>query len=405
MGPVADLLTRQTTRSADVRPRAPWLAALAAAGWSALAGLALVTLPALGAWLAGGVEEPLSSPLWLGAQLWLVGQHVPLQLTTATLSLTPWGLTLPLAILLHGAGRWAAATSGVPSALPAVRLSLGIAVLYALAGAGLALAAGTVEAYLDPLTSVVATGALALSAAGSGVLVESGLLQGWWDALPTRLAAWLRAGAAGAAALVAGGAALVTMSLLLHAGRMHDLLVSLDAGPVGGGLVTVLSLVLVPNAALWGASYALGPGFAMGAGTSVAPGDITLGPLPALPVLAGLPAGDNGALDWAVLVVPVTAGVVTALVAHRWSGGVGYLAVAVDAVLAGLVTGLLVGAMAAASGGSAGPGRLADVGPDPGMVALYAAAEVAIVAVLAAVVLARWDRLAPEPLVDRVAEV
>ena len=293
----------------------------------------------------------------------------------------------------------------MPSAFPAIRLSLGIAVPYALAGAGLALAAGTVDAYVDPMTAAVATGTLALAAAGSGVLVESGLLQGWWAALPTRLAAWLRAGAAGGAVLVAGGAALVVLSLLLHAGRMHDLLVSLDAGLVGGGLVTVLSLVLVPDAAVWGASYALGPGFAMGAGTSVAPGDVTLGPLPALPVLAGLPAGDHGLLDWAVLVVPVTAGVVTALVAHRWSGGGGYLAVAVDAVLAGLVTGLLVGAMAALSGGSAGPGRLAEVGPDPGVVALYAGAEVALVAVLTAVVLVRWDRLAPKPLGDRVAEV
>ena len=69
-----------------------------------------------------------------------------------------------------------------------------------------------------------------------------------------------------------------------------------------------------PNAIVWAISFTLGPGFAFGAGTMVAPTGAALGQLPAFPLLAALPQG--GALHtprppWltvAVLALPYLAG-------------------------------------------------------------------------------------------------
>jgi hypothetical protein len=48
------------------------------------------------------------------------------------------------------------------------------------------------------------------------------------------------------------------------------------------------------------------------------------------------------------------------------------------AVIGGAAGGLLLGVLAAASGGAAGPGRLEQVGPDPLAVGLFAALEFAV---------------------------
>src|SRR5215207_882531 len=146
---MSQLLTEKLARAAD-QPRAPWLVALMAAGWSLVAGFALCLAPALAGWLAGGVEQSMAAPLQLAGRVWLVAHHVPLDLPQGTISFMPWGLSLPLALLAYGAGRWAARVTGVPHAPAAVRLVAAMTGPYALAGAALALAAASAEAYLDP---------------------------------------------------------------------------------------------------------------------------------------------------------------------------------------------------------------------------------------------------------------
>ena len=54
-------------------------------------------------------------------------------------------------------------------------------------------------------------------------------------------------------------------------------------------LLLLVQLAYVPNAIVWSICYTLGPGFAFGAGTVVAPTGSALGPLPLLPMLAALP--------------------------------------------------------------------------------------------------------------------
>ena len=71
----------------------------------------------------------------------------------------------------------------------------------------------------------------------------------------------------------------------------------------------LLVLLIAPNLAAWGSSYLLGPGFALGSGTVVAPSGVALGPVPAVPVLAAVP-DVRGSPTWllSVLAVPVLCG-------------------------------------------------------------------------------------------------
>ena len=73
------------------------------------------------------------------------------------------------------------------------------------------------------------------------------------------------------------------MALALPGGAAAEMLGSYRAGVLGQAGITVLCLVYLPNLAVWGAAYLLGPGFAVGDGTVVSPGEVLLGPVPALP--------------------------------------------------------------------------------------------------------------------------
>ncbi|MCZ1007934.1 DUF6350 family protein [Streptomyces lydicus] len=121
-----------------------------------------------------------------------------------------------------------------------------------------------------------------------------------------RFAVAARAAGAALGALLASGALLTLLSLGLHAGRVWGDLLRLAPDWASHATVLLLCLVLLPNAAVWGAAYALGPGFTVGAGSAVGPlGASPPSALPRLPLLGGLPDADPGyPLTWAVAVVP-----------------------------------------------------------------------------------------------------
>ncbi len=209
----------------------------------------------------------------------------------------------------------------------------------------------------------------------------------------------VRAATAGLAVLVGGGALLLAGSLVAH---WSDVDAVRQAVAPGGGAalaLAVLGAAVVPNAALWASAYAVGPGFAMGAGTSVAPGGVVLDQLPAFPLLAALPdVGPAPAWSLLALAVPVAAGVVVGLVLERRLVALGPTRperAAVLAAAAGAAAGVWLGLLAALSGGSLGAQRLAEIGPDAARVALIAALEVGVVAAATAWeaprMAARWE--------------
>ena len=197
----------------------------------------------------------------------------------------------------------------------------------------------------------------------------------------------LRAGTAATAVVVGVAAVLVGLLLFTSFAEVITLYEQSHAGVIGGVALTVGQLAFLPDFVGWATSWLIGPGFAIGTGSSVSPIATTLGPIPGLPVFGALPtSGHTFGLVW--VLVPVIAGfaiggsmrprLVRALGAadsalHRALGG----------VVAGLVAGVLAGLIAWVSSGSFGPGRLADVGPNALAVGGFAALEVGLPAIIA----------------------
>ncbi|MEU6535092.1 DUF6350 family protein [Streptomyces sp. NPDC047000] len=256
---------------------------------------------------------------------------------------------------------------------------------------------------------------LAGAAAGAGVWTAYGrpleplrgalvpLLPGWLRRLPpgqaaaVRLGTAVRAAAAGTAVLVVGGALLFAVSLGWHAGAAHTSLVRGTGGWPGRVAVLLLCAALLPNAAVWGAAYGLGPGFALGVGHLVTPLSASPAPLlPRFPLLAAVPEAGAGALpNWAAGVVPLAAAAAAAWVtvphprraakgAGREAAGKGTApvrptarttaatpevttataaAATATAGLAAVLCAAAVAALAAVSGGRLGVAALAAFGP------------------------------------------
>ncbi|MFI8302424.1 DUF6350 family protein [Streptomyces sp. NPDC085927] len=213
--------------------------------------------------------------------------------------------------LVDGPTAWAGVVLGY--------LAVGVpAALYA-AGGGLRPAWASAGVCV-PLVAVVATGVGVWRAYGCprgplertvGALLPRGvrhLLLG----PDGRLGVAARAAAAGTAVLVGGGALLLTVSLLWHGGETQGAFLGLTEGWSGRVAVLLLGVTLLPNAAVWAASYALGPGFLLGVGHAVTPLSASPAPLlPAFPLLAAVPdAGAGTPVNWAAGAVPLAAGVV-----------------------------------------------------------------------------------------------
>lgn len=195
-------------------------------------------------------------------------------------------------------------------------------------------------------------------------------------------AAALRAGLGAVVTVVAVAAIVTTVALLLSYGQVIALYESVQAGVLGGVALTVAQLALLPTVVLWAAAWLVGPGFAVGAGSSVSPVVNLLGPLPAVPLLGALPA-ESSPLGFLTLLVPVLAGFIAGIAVRPrliaalegrptalWAIGTG--------ALAAVVAGLAMAFLAFLAAGSAGPGRLAVVGPDAVTVGLWMLVETLI---------------------------
>lgn len=211
--------------------------------------------------------------------------------------------------------------------------------------------------------------------------------------------AW-RAAAAGVTMLLGGGALLVAVALVWHAHPAQQSFVQLSGDWAGRSSVFLLALVLVPNAAVWGAAYGLGPGFALGTASTVTPLAFSGRPaLPGFPLLAALPAAGPGtALNWMAAAVPVAAGVTIAWFTVRraapvhaapkdaWSLWETVLTAALAAVGCGAGTAVL----AAAAGGPLGTRALAEFGPVWWLTGAAALVWTALIGVPGALLFRAW---------------
>jgi hypothetical protein len=375
------------------------IAACAAAG----TGMMVLTLLVLAGWIAAPhAGLGLTDVLRVAAALWLIGHHVGFTLHGAgRIGLLPLGLVLLPGALLWRAGRWVVRTGGVRRLRHVGYAALALAAPYALVAAALALASRSVLAEPSLPQAVIASFLLALVAGGLGAVRALAP----WAQLSGLMSARLRSvivGTVGAlAVLTCAGAVLAGASLAAHLGAFTSVNALLAPGAVGAGLLLIAQLAYVPNAVVWAISFTLGPGFAFGTGTVVAPTGSALGPLPAFPMLASLPQGLSSAvppwLSVAVLALPFLAGAIGGLLLSRAAPTAVLESASLWGFGCGALTGCVLGVLAAFAGGSLGDGRLAAVGPSPWQVGAVSALEVGVAAAVAAGA-ASWLRFRTVPV-------
>ena len=179
---------------------------------------------------------------------------------------------------------------------------------------------------------------------------------------------------------------------------MTSLHSALDPGTAGGIALLLAQLAVVPNALVWAASYALGSGFVVGAGSMVAPAGTELGMLPGLPLLGALPAagpGDPALLWW--MASGVLAGAVAAGIVVRSRPGLRFDACSLLGGLAGVLAALVFVGLGWAAGGDLGAARLTGLGPRLGPLLVMAVTTMGLSGLLTGLVLGLVRKLRPRP--------
>lgn len=374
----------------------------------AAAGAVLVSCMAvaLGVWFAldQGTHGSTTDAIRLGSDSWLLAHGSALDVGTVTITVIPLGLLALAGHVCYRFGRWAGTTSAREDRTSRFLAMLVFAASYALVALVTAILAAVPTA--EPSLPRSFTGAflLALVFGGAGLLAGADALTDITGLLPAPVHSALLAGAVGALAVFIAGAALFAISLALDLNAAATVLSGLHADTTAAALLVILTALVAPNLALFGAAYLVGPGFTVGTGTSVTVVTATLGPLPAYPPAAALPA-EGAAPGWHLLflLVPVFCGVYAGHLQARRHPEHSYTGTALQALAGGIAGALLLGIAWLLCGGAIGPGRMTDLGVDLGACIVAAALALGIGGVVGAV-LTRW-RVGPPELQPDGTEV
>ena len=354
--------------------QAPAAGALAAAGsWLVLA------LPALVVWVATAhTTVGWGDALGIASAGWFLGHGASVAVGELSLSLAPLGLWL-LALLLtvRGARRLldrterSAPGTTWPRAL--VRQVVpGFVLGYAAAGllAWLLTLAGPARPGFAAVLVVLGIPVLALAWALLRRYVageECGVVGEWLDRLPRWLPRAVRPGVHGAAILLGLGTVLVVIMVAARWSTVSGLHAAVNAGLVGGVLLTAAQLLVLPNLAVFALAWLAGPGFQIADGSTITLAGAHPGLMPMIPVLGALPS-DGAWSGWLILLlsVPVLAGGVIGWLACRSLARLSSWRTKLATALAAVVTsaaGLTV--LAALGSGAVGVDRLSAVGTRP----------------------------------------
>jgi hypothetical protein len=273
--------------------------------------VALVIIAAITLVQLVGANSDLTGTLGAVASMWLAVHQVPVTVTGQELGVLPlapaalmvWATARGTAQITSPSGSWlvtrwiAASAIGGPLFLAAIAL----AVVHDAASV-----LGTLQ---TPNALRAFAGVFAVHALGAAIGVGSKVGHRLFGrlGLPAWLTETIRPAAIGAAVLLALSGLVVAASLVVHWGTMHQLFGITDSF-LGHLSLTVLSLLYLPNIVVGAAAVAVGSsahiGFATFSAFTVFGGDI-----PALPVLAVVPAPPLGPVWVALLIVGAVAGV------------------------------------------------------------------------------------------------
>lgn len=392
--------------AALLRHRRP-LVAVAVLGGAGAALATLVVCLAVGVvgWFLSdaGAHGTPTGALRIGALGWLLGHGSGVVVAGAPVTVVPLGLTvlfgwaiwrigLRVGDSVSGHGPDAAALADGERDLT-VPIATGLFTLaYAVVAVAVAkVAGGSAQPSISGL--VAWSVALCVLVGGSAIAVGSGRAALWATLLPPvvrHAAATMRAILVG---WLAVSAVMFLIALIADFGTAVNVMSQLHLDAGSAVLYSLLSLLALPNAAVFSSAYLLGPGFAAGVGTVVSPTAVSLGPLPMFPLFAALPdSGPHPAwTPYVVALAPIVAVVAVVRTQRRrptlrWDHGV------LRGGCAGVAAGLLIGIVSGLAGGALGPGRMADVGPYAGAVLAHAIASFGLAGVVAGLAMTWWQR-------------
>ena len=357
----------------DGAPR--WAAGLAAGAQAAVLSFAVIAAPTLAAYVATSADPSNANVGWLqsvavAGGVWLLAHGVPLLAGGVPVTLIPLGITLLAVFCCYGSARRTghADPTGYAAALGGYLIVV-LAVVLAVEPSAAAIARAVVGAVL--------IGGLGL---GAGLLARpeaptlADLSRRWWIRVPPAVRAGVAAGVLSLALLV-GVAAILTVGWII-AGRdtIAQVGSSLGADGIGAVVLALAQVALVPDLVGWAVAFVAGPGFAVGTGSHFTPAGIVAGPLPAVPLLGALPTpgGPTAVSVWLPLALLLVGAVAGWWLHGRLPRGPWWrplLAAGTAAAVAGLGAATVV----ALASGSAGPGRMAEVGGSALLVGLMVA--------------------------------
>ena len=169
---------------------------------------------------------------------------------------------------------------------------------------------------------------------------------------------------------------------------------SVQVSFLGAVVLTIGQLALIPNLVIYGAAWFTGVGFSIGTGSLFSPLGSQVGPLPTIPVLGALPVGQLEFGMISIVVVLLAAFIATLAIRKsadeiRFEFATAWTAAISLGLSIALVTALQMALLATIASGSAGPGRLVQIGVSPWLLAVVVFIEVGVVATLAAFYSAR----------------
>lgn len=374
---------------------------------AAAVGVAVVLAPLTVLWVLGLGAGADWAALWpAAARLWQLGQLVPIEITLPAAYLNAAGIPAEAAsfwislapLAFAGSTAVFAARSGGRAAR-AGAWAVGVA-----SGSAVTLAVAWIlwRTSAVPVAAVFGWQALLLPTAVFTLPALAGALVGAWrhgddgivDALRDRFAGDARwhavpeAAARGVGVALAGfvgaGALLVAVVTVLRGGEVIALFEAAHVDALGATVIALGQLAYLPTLVVWAAAFVAGPGFAIGTGTAVSAAGTNLGVLPGIPVLGLVPESTSSWLLVTALLIVATGFAAGAAARARMPAATSEAA-ARAVVLAVIVVGGVSGAalLSALASGSLGPGRLADVGPQPGPVAFAVGLELLVGAAIA----------------------
>ena len=228
---------------------------------------------------SGNTGDPLRAALWI----WLGAHQIPFNLVlppadvAGYLSYLPLGgLIFPVIAIRTGLARAINRLDGDTSLIPLARILF--AFFYTALGTLFALFSTTASVkpnwYVAPIFLFAIT-LMCVATVGRRLVFGAAIHYG------TRIIALLL----GIASLAFG------ISIFNNLSMVQNLNLVLEPGIIGGLLLLLLNILYLPNAIIAALGYFSGTGFAVGAGSLVAPWSFHVNSIPAFPLLGALPKG------------------------------------------------------------------------------------------------------------------